>query len=244
MHRMRRDASLSVGDARMKAEPAVSVVVCTFTSARSGQLLDALASLARQSLIPHEVIVVVDHNQPLYEWLRERVPDVHTIENHRQRVLAGARNAGVAAARGELVAFIDDDAVAEPSWLERIVAAYRDPRVVGVGGAVLPDWDRRPHWFPEEFDWVVGCSYRGLPERRSPVRNLIGCNMSFRREVLEEVGGFTEELGRVGGKPLGCEETELCIRIGRTMPHRSLVFDPLARVRHRIASERIAWRYF
>lgn len=122
------------------------------------------------------------------------------VENIESRGLSGARNSGVAVATGAIVAFLDDDAVAEPDWLERLAAHYADPNVIGVGGSVKTDWlHGRPRCFPREFDWVVGCSYRGLPEATSRVRNPIGANMSFRAEVLHRTGGFTSGRDRQGG---------------------------------------------
>src|SRR5581483_12443163 len=101
----------------------------------------------------------------------------------------GARNTGVSVATGSVCAFLDDDAEAAPDWLAWLVKAYADKDVLGVGGAIEPAWqDRRPEWFPEEFDWVVGCSYRGMPVISADTRNLIGANMSFRRDVLVNVG--------------------------------------------------------
>ena len=115
-----------------------------------------------------------------------------------------ARNTGVALATGAVVAFIDDDAVADTDWLKYLGAAYAHDGVLGVGGAIEPAWQHgRPAWFPAEFDWVVGCTYRGVPEFAGPVRNLIGANMSLRREVFDVVGGFNEGVGRVGAVPLG-----------------------------------------
>ena len=72
---------------------------------------------------------------------------------------------------------------------------------MSVGGFIQPSWqgnEVRPSWFPEELDWVIGCSYKGAPEVRSLVRNAIGCNMSFRKTVFEKVGGFNTNLGRFG----------------------------------------------
>ena len=225
--------------------PDVSVVICAYTEARGTALLEALASLRAQSRAPLEVIVVVDHNPQLRDWLSRRASGARVIESREQSGLAGARNTGLRAASGEVVAFLDDDAAAAPDWIERLAQAYRDPRVAGVGGTVVPVWEREcPPWLPEEFHWVVGCSYRGLPVQRSPVRNFIGCNMSFRREILEQVGGFTSRLGRVGARPLGCEETELCIRIGSQAPDRVLLHDPAVRVHHLVPAERVTWRYF
>ena len=94
-----------------------------------------------------------------------------------------------------------------------------------------------------ELDWVVGCTYTGLPRERADVRNLMGCNMSFRREVFARVGGFDESAGRVGSIPLGCEETELCIRLGQRVRGARVVFDPAAEVRHRVTADRTTWRY-
>jgi hypothetical protein len=134
--------------------------------------------------------------------------------------------------------------VPEPDWLERLLSPYTDPGVIGTGGWVEPWWlAQRPAWFPDEFDWVVGCSYRGLPAGRSAIRNPIGANMSFRRALLERAGGFREDLGRVGTLPVGCEETELSIRASR-IGGGTILFEPAATVRHRIPAERGAARYF
>jgi GT2 family glycosyltransferase len=140
---------------------------------------------------------------------------------------------------------MDDDAVADPDWLHTLVDLYRDPCVIGVGGAVVPHWERgRPRAFPEEFDWVVGCSYRGMPTQRRPVRNLIGANMSFRREVFEVAGGFCDGIGRVGGRASGCEETDLCIRARAAFPAGVILYEPAALVSHRVPAARASWRYF
>ena len=150
-----------------------------------------------------------------------------------------------ATATGEVLAFLDDDAVAEPDWLERLLAGYEDPRVLAVGGAVLPWWVAgRPAAFPPEFDWVVGCTYRGMPDVPAPVRNLIGANMSFRRQLLERAGGFVDGIGRIGTKPVGCEETELCIRLGQLDPEGVILFDPSVAVRHVVTPDRTTLRYY
>jgi GT2 family glycosyltransferase len=222
----------------------VAVVVCAYTERRWRCIEAAVASLRGQTHAPDQVVLVIDHNEPLLERARGAFPEVTVVANTRARGLSGARNSGVAAASAEIVAFLDDDARAEPSWLETLLAGY-GPGVLGVGGAAVPDLadQRRPGWLPEEFDWVIGCSYRGQPTRAAPVRNFIGANMSFRRAPLLAVGGFAEGIGRIGQVPLGCEETELCIRL-RQRYAGSLVYEPTARVLHLVTPDRLSIRYF
>ena len=223
----------------------ISVVVCSYADERFGDLLAALESVRRQTLPPLELVVVVDHNRDLLNRARADAPDVLAIGNRERQGLSGARNTGVAVAQGDVIAFLDDDVVAEPHWLQCLAARYGNPDVAGVGGEILPYWLKgRPRWFPHEFDWVVGCTYRGMPVDQGAVRNFIGANMSFRREVFETVGGFEVELGRIGSYPLGNEETEFCIRARRALPGRILAYEPRARVHHRVPPSRASWRYF
>jgi GT2 family glycosyltransferase len=204
-----------------------------------------VASIRAQRRPPARTVLVVDHNPLLLERARFAFPELEVVPNVGRRGLSGARNTGVSHAIGEVVAFLDDDARAEPDWLERLAAGYTNLSIVGVGGAATPSWPgQRPFWLPPEFDWVVGCSFVGLPNTTAPVRNLIGANMSFRREVFDAVGGFTDGLGRIGSRPLGCEETELGIRLRQWRQGVHLMYEPAAIVRHRVTADRTAWRYF
>jgi glycosyltransferase involved in cell wall biosynthesis len=225
----------------------VSVVICAYTEKRWDDTLAAVESVERQRLAPREIILVVDHNRPLYERLLAALPDVMVVENREAQGLSGGRNSGIAVACGEIVAFLDDDALAAPDWLKFLVDPYSEPDVMGVGGLTEPLWagGRRPSWFPDEFDWVVGCSYRGLPVTVSPVRNLMGGNASFRREVFSVAGGFRSGIGRSANpRPLGCEETELCIRWAQRRPGSVFVFDSRAVTWHRVPADRTRFRYF
>jgi GT2 family glycosyltransferase len=227
------------------ALPSATVVICAYTERRWDDLHAAVRSVAEQTAAPLETVVVCDHNEALLERVRRELPGVGAVAAEGPRGLSGARNAGVRAARGEVVAFLDDDAVAAPDWLASLLAPYSDADVIGVGGAIEPLWPgRRPAAMPDEFDWVVGCTYRGLPTGRAAVRNLIGANMSLRRDVLRAVDGFRSDVGRVGTRPVGCEETELCIRARRAVPGSRLVYEPRARVLHRVTPERAGPAYF
>jgi glycosyltransferase involved in cell wall biosynthesis len=229
-----------------RAVPTLSVVVCAYTLDRWEDLRAAIGSLFAQAQAVDEIVLVVDHCQALYERASKALPGIRVVPNRGRRGLSGARNTGVAASHGEVVAFLDDDAAAEPEWAKHLLARYDDPQVVGVGGYVRPWWSTaRPAWFPREFDWVVGCSYRGLPEAASPVRNFIGANMSFRRTELRAAGGFLDGLGRADVRPAaGGEETELCLRITASHPDAVLLYEPAAEVRHRVPEARTRWSYF
>ncbi len=223
----------------------LSVVICAYTLERWDQIVAAVESVHAQRPPVRELILVADHNDELARRAGAELSNVRVVENTEARGLSGARNSGVRVCVGRVIAFLDDDATAEPGWGAALCAAYADAGVIGVGGRSEPLWVAgRPGWFPEEFDWVVGCSYRGLPGNRAPVRNMIGSNMSFRSEVFATVGAFDPSVGRVGANPVGCEETELCIRATRHWPGSRILYEPAARVCHTVPAERGRWSYF
>ncbi|MEU7280564.1 glycosyltransferase family 2 protein [Streptomyces sp. NPDC045431] len=233
------------------SERRFSVVICAYTEDRWEDVLAAVVSVLRQSRPALETLLVVDHNAALLERLGREYEDagekVRVLANAGPRGLSAGRNTGVAAARGDIVAFLDDDAVAEPDWLRWFDEGFDDPRVMAVGGRTVPAWasGRRPVWFPEEFDWVVGCTYRGLPSGRVRVRNIHGGNASFRRTAFDAAGGFATGIGRGGDeRPLGGEETELCIRLGRALPEAVLLMDDRAVIHHKVPPARERFGYF
>jgi glycosyltransferase involved in cell wall biosynthesis len=242
------DRGLEIRPARSSfgAPQTVSVVICTYTERRWNSLVDAIRSMRIQRRRPDQLIVVIDHNEELLRRVQSTFPsDVTVFSNAEVTGLSGARNTGVRGATSDVVAFLDDDAEADPGWLEELLAQYL-AHIVGAGGAVLPVWpgSGRPCWFPQEFDWVVGCSYRGMPDTVAPQRNLIGAGMSFRRLVFDEVGDFDTDMGRLGTMPLGCEETEFALRVRRTFVGTELVHVPLAMVHHHVGTERTQIGYF
>ncbi|MEW9534336.1 glycosyltransferase family 2 protein [Microbispora sp. NPDC049125] len=228
----------------------ISVVICVYTEDRWDDIGAAVDSVRAQRLQPHEVILVVDHNADLHLRLKREHPDAIVLENAHQRGLSGGKNTGTEAATGDVVAYLDDDAVADPGWLEAFASGFADPAVVGVGGLTRPLWavGSRPRWFPEEFDWTVGCTYRGMPVERAPIRNVMGGNAAFRREIVGEVGGFSTQIGRnVQGRksrPLGCEETEFCIRLTQRRPGSVMLFEPGAAIGHKVPASRARFAYF
>lgn len=233
----------------------ISVIICAYTEERWDELLAAVASVLQQTLPPREVIVVIDHHPILFERARAHLSGARVIANQEAQGLSGARNSGIALAQGAVVAFMDEDAEAAPDWLAQLREGYADPQVLGVGGTIEPRWVAgQPDWFPEEFHWVVGCTYQGMPEHRRTqnqaweacfaVRNLIGCNMSFRRELFEMVGGFRDGVGQVGKSMLRCDDTEFCIRAQQAMSEGIFLHNPKAKVYHHVPEARGEWRYF
>lgn len=237
------------------ADPATTVVICAYTERRWDDMVAAVASVRAQTVPAGEIILVIDHNSGLERRAAAEFDDVLVVPNSGRRGLSGARNTAIELAKGEVIVFLDDDAAGEPDWLEQLLAGYRDPRVLAVGGAARPVWPdgERSALLPArgtgtrslwgELDWVVGCTYTGQPIAETPVRNLMGCNMSFRREAFRLAGLFTEDLGRVGRTPLGCEETELCIRLQQASPGSVILFRPASLVRHRVTPDRLTWGY-
>jgi GT2 family glycosyltransferase len=223
-----------------------SVIVCCYTEDRWDDLSAGVAETWRQSGGEAEIIVCVDHNERLLRRARAELPQAVVIENQGEPGLSGARNTGVAAASGDIVVFLDDDAVPAPGWLDALLQAFDDDEhVLAVGGAARPTRpEARPTWFPLEFDWVVGCSYLGLPTRRASVRNVMGCNMAFRRDVFAQGLRFESAVGRTATNVEGCEETELCIRLRSSFAGADIVFEPGAVVGHRVPPQRCSWRYY
>ena len=239
----------------VSSDPNVSVVFCAYADDRWEALAAAVESVRQQTMHPRETIVVIDHNPRLLDRVRTCMPDIIALENTQLAGAGGARNTGVEAASGAIIAFLDDDAEAAPDWLERLIDCYEDPGMLGVGGAIDPNWlARKPSWFPSEFAWVVGCTYTGMPETRARIRNLIAANMSVRRDVYLDLGGFHPGFGNVKGQARGSllrlqsragdEEVEFCIRGIQKRPGCYWLHEPRALVYHRVPAQRTRFKYF
>jgi glucosyl-dolichyl phosphate glucuronosyltransferase len=223
--------------------PAVTVVIPTHSVARWHSLVRTVASARSQTLIPAEVIVVVDHNLEMYRKVRRDLAGVTVLENAYAKGVSGNRNTGASHAQTSLVAFLDDDVIAEPDWLVRLVAPFADPRVVGTGGAIRPDWEfDRPRWIPDEFLWAVGGSYSGMPTETAPVRNVWSASMVVRRETFLAVRGFKVGFGKNGSQNRP-EDTELCLRMS-AHDGGSWMYVPDAVIRHEVPARSSTFSWF
>ena len=219
----------------------VSVVVCTHELERYDDFSEAVASVLGQRYEPVEVVIVVDGNERVAGRAREEFgdrPNVGVHCNETNRGVAASRTKGARLATGDVVAFIDDDAVAEPGWVAELVAAYDREDALAVGGRMTGEWlAGRPRYLPDEFDWLVGVTHRGFAEAGEEVRNTFESNISFRRDVFLELGGFDPSLGPTAEEYRHSEGAELGIRL-RDGYGRGVVYAPDAVVRHKVFEKR------
>ncbi|GAB2671462.1 glycosyltransferase [Paenibacillus thermoaerophilus] len=225
----------------------VTVAICTCN--RERDLPETLESVRFQNYPAGDYeILIVDNNSS------DRTADIAreyaaATPNARYAMepepgLSHARNRAIAEARGELLLFLDDDAVARPDWISGLAACFEDESVACAGGKIVPDWETAspPDWLPEDY-----YSYYTILDYADGVTEMnagavpYGANMAFRTDVLRKHGGFRTDLGRVGGKLLSGEESELIRRLKRT---HKVLYTPHAVVRHKIAAERINRKWF
>jgi hypothetical protein len=223
--------------------PTVSVIIPTYTKARWDWLHECVASVQAQTVPPLEIIVVVDHNPELLEEISSEFPAVIAVPNIGGRGVSGARNSGVKASRGEVVAFLDDDSIAREDWLATLLRHIVTPGVVGVGCYSDGLWDAPcPAWFPGEFSWTIGVSYFGLPKVPTAVRNVWTSAMLVKRNAFEVVDGFREDFGKIGNRSLP-EDTDLCLRIAATGENSVWMWDPAKVMKHRVPAGRATFGY-
>ncbi len=208
-------------------EPLVSVVLCTHNGALT--LRDCCEGLARLAYPRHEVIVVDDGSTD--DSAAIAAAHGFRVISTPNQGLAAARNVGLEAARGEIVAYLDDDARPDPHWLDYLVRAFGEGPYVGVGG---------PNLVPHDDGLVAQCVARAPGNPREVLidderaEHLPGCNMAFRRDALLAIGGFDPQF-RIAG-----DDVDVCWRL--LDRGEALGFSPAAIVWHRRrAHQPITW---
>jgi GT2 family glycosyltransferase len=223
--------------------PAVSIVIPTYRDDRWAMLTRSVAAARSQRYPVAEVVVVVDHTPDLYRRARRDLSGVTVLENLCDQGVSGNRNTGAFHTHTPLIAFLDDDTVADPDWLGRLVEPFTNQDVVGTGGAIHPAWEgRRPRWLPDEFLWAVGGSYAGMPTSTTTVRNVWSASMVVRRETFMAVGGFRTGFGKLGARNRP-EDTELCLRMSAVGGGRWM-YVPDAVIRHEVPAVRSSFGFF
>jgi len=229
--------------------PDLSVVVCTRN--QSGYLRKVLGSLRAQALPREafEVIVVDNGSTDATRPAAESFRDMGNLRYVHDPVvgLSHARNTGWRKARGEIVAYLDDDAVARPDWLARLRDAYRTlrPRPACAGGPIRPIWEiEKPSWLDRELEHYLGIVdwLRPAMFLDEDLLYLPGSNVSYLRSVLEESGGFPLGLGRKGPSLLSNEE--LWMQSFLRSRGRPIWYDPEIVVHHHVKARRLTPTWF
>lgn len=215
----------------------VSVIVCTYTMDRYDVFTEAVESVLAQTYDPIEVILVIDGNPHVYKHAAEDFGDHKNVvisDNEENRGISYSRTRGAKLASGDIVAFIDDDGVAEEDWIQKHVEAYEGTEAIAVSGYVAPDWvTKKPDFFPEEFYWLVGCTEKGFAEDGEEIRNGYGSNVSYRRDAFLDVGGYDVNTGRKGDQHIQAHEAPVGIRI-REKYGKGVVYVKDAIVYHKL----------
>jgi glycosyltransferase involved in cell wall biosynthesis len=229
----------------------ITVLLCTFNRCRS--LPKALESVAAQ-VLPESVtweVIVVDNNssdrtRAVVEDYCQRYPGRFRYLFEPQQGLSRARNAGIREARGEIIAFMDDDVTVGPGWLQNLTASLHDGEWAGAGGPVRPPEDfKPPRWLTLGGEMDLGgalalIDFGSVPaELRKPP---YGTNMAFRKGMFQKFGAFRADLGRCGGSLLSNEDTEFGRRL--LSAGERLRYEPSAMVHHPVPEERLSKRYF
>jgi glycosyltransferase involved in cell wall biosynthesis len=228
-----------------KTLPSVSVIICTYNPGNYPNLKEAIDSLIQQSHKADEIIVVVDGERALGDKISStynRQQQVKVILTEKGLSATQARNVGIRAAVGDVIAFTDDDAVADKQWIACLLATYQSTDAPAVGGKILPIWlSAKPEHLPEELYWLVGVTHAGFAEEKvTEVRDAFGPNMSFKRQVFETVGYFNEGLGFAGQRTsyIQGEEPEFGLRI-KSKLGRGVIYAPEAMVYHKVPPSKL-----
>lgn len=236
------------------AKLAVSIIVTSYTMERFNDLIGLLDSIQAQSYHDFETIAVVERSTELRDKLKAYIeekgyPNTRVLFSHGAWGLSQARNLGIKEAKGDIIAFIDDDALAFPDWLEEIVKAFSgDDSVISVTGSAFPSWENESmEWFPEEFYWIISCTGWFEGDRKREVRNAWGANMAFRKEAFSQDRIFGYSFGSIGGGKEGnlgltSDDTEFSLRLRKETGKR-IMYVPGIRIWHRAYAFRLKPKY-
>jgi len=240
----------AVKDVRLESGETLSLIVPCYSLDRAADLQQLLDSVERQTSPVDELLVVVQQSESLLSLVDERLSRLRCASARALYVdgaprVAHARNVGVRQAQGDIIAFVDDDAVLAETWSRMTRAFYADyPDAIGLAGAILPLWDTLSMaWFPRELYWMISCTYWRSNEP-AVVRNGYGANMSFRRAAFDNGRLFDESLGisgwgRGGWHGVGGEEPEFSRRVARETD-RAIYYVPDVIGWHRVRRYRLS----
>ena len=224
--------------------------MCTYNRCRS--LAKALESVAASELpasVEWEVFVVDNNSQDqthgVVEEFCRRFPGRCRYVTETQQGKSYALNTGIREADGEILAFMDDDVIVEPDWLQNLTGALHNPQWAGAGGRILPKWaGPPPTWIPiKEWLGLAPLVMFDLgPEAGTLTELPVGANMAFRKEIFQRYGGFRTDLGPRPGSEIRGEDSEFGSRI--LAAGEKLRYEPSAVVYHAVPQNRLRKQYF
>ena len=228
----------------------ITVVLCTYNRDRSlRRTLNSVAESVFSGSVEWEILVVdnnsTDQTRKIVDEFCSRYPGRFRYLFEAQQGKSYALNAGVREARGDILAFTDDDVTVHPSWLENLTAPLQNEEWAGVGGRVIPQWHcSPPRWLSVENRHASGplVMFDPQPEPGQLSGAPIGANMAFRREMFERHGGFRTDLGPQAAKYGTNEDSEFGDRL--LAGGERLRYEPSALVYHPIPKNRIEKQYF
>lgn len=198
--------------------PHISVIIPSYDINELVYLRESIDSILEQNYSNFDIVVITEGDE-LTNEIKDSHGDIDIVSiiqiSNDDGGLSVARNEGIKQSDGEIIAYIDSDAVADSNWLNNIGEIYaNDESIIAVGGKAIPDWQsKRPWYLPDSFLWLVGITHEGHPDSGTIIRNTFGCNISYRRYIFDEIAGFTTDLGKSHGFNLQGEESELGSRI-------------------------------
>jgi glycosyltransferase involved in cell wall biosynthesis len=215
----------------------VSVIICTYTEDMYGHFQEAVESILNQTYDNVEPVLISDGNEKVYQRIQDDYggySETVVSQTEKNVGVSAARNHGIELATGDIVAQIDDDAIADPEWVAELVRVYEETDAVAVGGKMTPEWVAgKPGFLPEEFYWLIGVNHRWFADPMEEVRNTYASNISFRKEIIKKLGGFDSNVGRQGEREIQATESEIGTRLQQEFD-RGVIYNPEAKVAHKI----------
>jgi glucosyl-dolichyl phosphate glucuronosyltransferase len=238
-----------MNDTPHQPEPLISVVICTYNRANFvGRAIDSVILQSSDGL-PFELIVVDNNsNDATPSVVKQKIGTLTYARYIRDPAqgLSHARNKGLSEAKGVHIAFLDDDAIAEPGWLSAIAMAFATggERVASVGGPINPIWEApRPSWLSDSLLGYLSLTNYALPRGAQPSNfTPIGANVAYKRVVVLEMGGFPAELGRRGKLLISNEEVFVQNRLSAF--GYTAYYEPAMAVRHLVPADHLTQRWF
>jgi GT2 family glycosyltransferase len=228
----------------MNGEFRLSIVIVTYN--RYKDLVDCLDSIMKMNYPPNEIIVV-DSSSDDDTWKTKEQYPIRFV-SIKEKSMVKARNIGSSLAEGDIIAFLDDDVLVHRQWSQFLLEAYSSDKIGGVGGRVIPNGEKEDyHYNVKKVDvgkifktgLVIG-NYDTPLESPVEVDALIGCNMSFRKDVMNKTGGFDENFTG------NCfrDDTDYCIQV-RKQGYK-LIYEPKALVWHKFKGKTVdpKWVYW